>query len=328
VLFSSTPGGACTDNTRVSLTSFSISVAYLELQCIDANPAGTTSCEDVSGSSHTSVAWITLDHVAMHCAFFDSDHLRVTNSTFGPDNTCQTNMEDLIDFRANATNINDVVFDHDTFETVTAPPDFECGVGKHVDSMQGYGISNLVIADSTFYGCPGQCIIFRPYGGGTPGPITIVNSIFNEPQSPGQAIDIGSDSSSDGDTCNGPILIENDTFVNGAAVHGGCWNGASVTFRNNIMTGGSCGFAGGGASYSFNVFYSGLPCGASPRVCAPLYLGSVTSLVSPGNFHLAPTDTCAKGAASQVAGQYPATDIDGQARPQGSAVDAGADEIP
>ncbi len=251
------------------MPSFSISVAYVKLQCINANANGSQSCADVSGSSHTAVIWISLDHVALHCAFFDSDHLRVTNSTFGPDNTCQTKQEDMVDFRANAGSIDDVVFDHVTFSVVTAPPDTQCGVGKHVDTIQGYGISNLVIANSSFYGCPGQCIIFRPYAGGTPGPITIENSIFNQPQDPGQAIDIGSDSSRDGDRCNGPILIENNTFVNGAGVKGGCWNNPTVIFRSNIMSSATCGFGGSGDSYTNNVFMGGRGCGSNPRNCTP-----------------------------------------------------------
>jgi hypothetical protein len=330
VVFTSVPGASCSDNTIVSMPSFVISVAYVKLECMSANPPTTTSCVNVSGSSgqHGSIIWNTLDHVAMHCAFFDSDHLRVTNSTFGPDNTCQTGMEDLVDFRANTDNINDVVFDHDTFETVTAPPDFECGVGKHVDSMQGYGLSNFTLSNSVFYGCPGQCIIFRPYNGGTPGPFTFYNNFFDQAQDPGQAIDIGSSSSSDGDKCNGPIVIENNTFENGAAVHGGCWNNPTVVIRSNILTSGSCNFGGSSVSYTYNVFYAGTPCGGSARSCVPAYLGSTTTLTVAGNFHLAPADTCAKGAADQTVGNYPATDVDNQPRPQGSSVDAGADEIP
>jgi chitodextrinase len=328
VSFTSVPGAACSDNTTVAMPAFSISVAYVKLACMNANQSGTTSCADVSGGSgqHTSIIWNSFDNMAIHCAFFDSDHLHVTNSTFGPDNTCQTAQEDLIVFRANSGSINDVLFDHVTFATVTAPPDFQCGVGKHVDSMQGYGISNLVISNSIFYGCPGQCIIFRPFSGGTPGPITIENTIFNQAQDPGQAIDIGSSSSSDGDSCVGPILIQNNTFVNGAALHGGCWNNPSVIFRNNIMSGSTCNFGGSGDVYTNNVFYSGSSCGSGAKACTPAYVGNTSSVTSPGDFHLAATDTCAKGAASQTAGTYPATDTDGQARPQGP-VDAGVDEI-
>jgi hypothetical protein len=231
----------------------------------------------------------------------------------------------MVVFRANPGAIDDVVFDHVTFAMVTAPPDLQCGSGKHVDTIQGYGISNLVVANSIFYGCPGQCIIFRPYAGGTPGPITIRNTVFNQPQDPGQAVDIGSSSSRDGDRCNGPILIENNTFVNGAAVQGGCWNNPTVTFRNNIMSGGACNFGGSGDSYTNNVFTSSGSCGANAKRCTPRFISPTSSRTQAGNFHLAPEDTCAKGAADQSA--HPPSDIDGQARPQGSAVDAGVDEI-
>jgi hypothetical protein len=274
------PGAPCTSNGAVSMPSFSISVAYVKLQCMNANPPTTTSCADISGRSgqHTSIIWVTLDQMAIHCAFFDSDHLHVTNSSFGPDNTCQTKQEDMIVFRANAGSIDDVVFDQVTFAAVSAPPDVQCGVGKHVDSMQGYGISNLVIANSIFYGCPGQCIIFRPFAGGTPGPITIENTIFNQPQDPGQAIDIGSGSSGDGDRCNGPILIQNNTFVNGAALRGGCWNNPTVIVRNNIMNGSSCNFGGSGDTYTNNVFSSGSACGRNVKVCRPVFVGSTSSV--------------------------------------------------
>ena len=327
VRFTTVPGGGCADNTTVSMPSFSISVAYVQLQCMNANPSGTRECADISGRSggHTSIIWITLDHMQIHCAFFDSDHMHVTNTTFGPDNACETKQEDLIVFRANSGSIEDVLFDHVIFETVTAPPDFQCGSGKHVDSMQGYGMSNLVISNSIFYGCPGQCVIFRPYNGGVPGPLTFQNNVFNQAQDPGSALSLGTGSS--GDACNGQILVQNNTFVNDARVSGGYTVGnCSVVIRNNIMTGGSCGFGGNFDTYTNNVFYSGRGCGSSAKSCRPSFVGATSSITSPGNFHLAATDTCAKGAASQTAGTYPAVDFDGQARPQGP-VDAGADEI-
>ena len=101
-----------------------------------------------------------------------------------------------------------------------------------------------------------------------------------------------------------------------------------MVIRNNIF-GGSffCNLSGSLDSYANNVFLTGSACGANGKACTPLYVAPLSSPTSNGNYHLQSADTCAKGAASQTAGTYPATDFDGQARPQGS-VDAGVDEIP
>jgi hypothetical protein len=52
--------------------------------------------------------------------------------------------------------------------------------------------------------------------------------------------------------------------------------------------------------------------------CMPAFLSD--------GYHLSSSDTCAKGRGNPSS--YPATDIDGEARPQGGSVpDAGADEV-
>ena len=98
-------------------------------------------------------------------------------------------------------------------------------------------------------------------------------------------------------------------------VTGGC--SEPIAAYGNIMKNGAC---TSGVTYSDNVFMPGSAlCGANARQCAPAFTSSASA-----DFHLLATDSCARDAVHPAA--YPATDVDGQARPSGAAPDAGADE--
>ena len=104
----------------------------------------------------------------------------------------------------------------------------------------------------------------------------------------------------------------------------------NATIYGNLFLTQYIGCAGGGtvtASYSGNVFAPGSDnCGTGAKFCVPrLANGSLyTNVDRQADYHLAANDTCAKGAGS--ASGLPAQDIDEEARPQGGAPDAGADE--
>jgi hypothetical protein len=73
---------------------------------------------------------------------------------------------------------------------------------------------------------------------------------------------------------------------------------------------------GGTKVVSYNTFASGTN-GTNAFTCTPAFLSD--------GYHLSSSDTCAKNRGNPST--YPSDDIDGQARPQGGAPDAGADEV-
>jgi hypothetical protein len=326
VVFTTIPGqpsSACTDNSTASMTDTAVSVAHVTEQCFTAydNATSGAQCSDISGASgqHTSIIWNVFDHIRFRCSFFDSDHMAVTNSSFGPDAICQHTLEDTIDFRANSTDIDDVTFSHDTFLAQSDGGVYECGTGRHIDEMQGYGVSNFTLEKSTFVGCYGQCLIFRPLNGGVPGPnIKIENNYFDQVENPGQDIDIGN-SGTPPDTCVAPILVDYNTFENGGSFHGGCT--VTVTVRANIISDSACN--SDGFSWDYNVWLatSGGVCGTHTKHCSP----TLQNPSSPPNFDIAISDTCAKDAGDPA--NTPTTDIYDASRPLGVAPDAGANEV-
>lgn len=82
------------------------------------------------------------------------------------------------------------------------------------------------------------------------------------------------------------------------------------TWEYNVVADGSCSAGGGKAG--------------TPAFIGPTPQSSYGSSTVP-NFHLAANDTVALGAGDPA--RYPATDYDGNARPQRAAPDAGADEF-
>jgi hypothetical protein len=214
--------------------------------------------------------------------------------------------------------IDGVVF-HDV--TVDSGNDGTCGgtagSGRHVDCVQILGGIDVTIRNSRFYNCATDDIIARPYEGAQLGPLTFENNMLAPVRFPGNTINIGN-SASPFDPCTGPIVVRFNT-MRSAGVNGGC-SGTTVLIDSNILATGSCNSP---FTYQYNVFPTSgsAQCGSGRRACAVAFAQSASSAA---DYHLAASDTCAKGGGNPSGGP---ADIDGQSRPQGAGVDAGADEI-
>jgi len=97
-----------------------------------------------------------------------------------------------------------------------------------------------------------------------------------------------------------------------------------VIVRNNIMNGSSCNFGGSGDTYPTTS--SPVEAPGEEREDVPGELRRPDSSVTSAGDFTCGADTCAKGAADQTPGSYPAVDIDGKRRPQGER-SCGADEL-
>ncbi len=261
--------------------------------------------------------YVALQGVSAPHAFVMGSHVAITGGQIGPNNSCNTGWEDGLQIWDNGSaSASYVTVDGVTFHDVSDNGN-ECSgyanTGVHDDCIQLLGASNVTIENSHFYNCATSDVIGRPYS--TPlSNITIQNNMMGPVVTPGASINIGNTA----DVCTNVVIQYNTVFgTYPSAVCGG--SGSSGNFvLGNIFPGY---YPAAGFTSAYNISEDTAPLGTGSKKCTPAF-AVLASLVA--DYHLLARDTCAIGAGDPA--NYPPTDIDGQARPQGGTVDAGADE--
>jgi chitodextrinase len=197
------------------------------------------------------------------------------------------------------------------------------GCGSHTDGWQSFGCQHCTIRNSTFMNNDtADIIIYQITGASTDiQDILVENNSFGAVKNPGHGVSIGG-SACLADQPNN-VIVQNNTFYSGAVADINCVQGKKAgTFRNNVMASGAGGVCSWNLAFDYNTFSSG-GCGAHYRTCKPAF---VDEGHSNGNVNLAASDTCARDYVPSSTGAYPPTDMHGNGRPAGGAVDAGANE--
>jgi hypothetical protein len=256
-------------------------------------------------------------------AWIASSGVTVQNSEFGNGDGCIAgNSEDAVDFwgwgpelAIKPTHLifkSNIVHDWITTDIYSG----SCPGGQHVDGFQNYpGSSDVLIDGNIFYNNATSNIMTE----GISGSWIIQNNYFGAPYVAGNNLVIGRGN------CSGVIIQYNDIDFASVNNDAGC-TGSAYIVRGNVFVSeiGTCG--SGTADHNIFPASGGSTCGTSTKRCTPTWVLSPPAVggVQP-NPSLQSSDTCAKDAGNPT--NYPATDIYGTTRPQGSAPDAGAFEI-
>jgi hypothetical protein len=201
------------------------------------------------------------------------------------------------------------------------------GCGSHTDGFQAFGCQGCTIRNSVFMRNDTSHIIIYQITGAQSDvqDIRIENNSFGTVKNAGHGVSIGGNACPNDQPNN--VIVQNNTFLANPTLDINCTGRKiAATLRNNVFAAGDQFALCGAYPYvaDYNVFPSSLAgCGAHKKSCAPSW---VDAGHTNGNVDLASTDTCAKDFVPVVTGTFPPTDIHGLSRPQGLAVDAGADE--
>jgi hypothetical protein len=189
---------------------------------------------------------------------------------------------------------------------------------QHTDAFQMFGGTNDTIQNLRAYNVNVNStgIIMRPQSFTCSGKtcvvplsnITVQNNMLKV-STGGNAI-VGGGTN---DQCSG-MVIRNNTISQNATIS--C-TGSGNVMTNNILSG--C-VSGGNYTSANNVFLGTVTCGSSAYKCTPTWADPNTTR---GDYHLASSDTCAKGKGGTLS--FASLDYDGNSR-SAAAIDIGADQ--
>jgi hypothetical protein len=295
-----------------------VAIGYLNVsnsQNIEIRDMSTKGWEVINGSKHVVYRNLTANNLTDGAYFSGADDVQIIGGEIGfidPGDAIHFNNDKGIN-----TNITiDGIYVHDLT--------FNLDPTSHDDCIQTGDVRGLTIKNSKFMNCGTQGLYISPYGSGVTQNVTIENNWLGVAQLGSYILNIGDISGPEG------VTVRNNSFTGWANTY----NSSSSTHLRVIgnifgnWASYNCGqFAGLSQEFSYNVVpVTG--CGGNNTTVASNvmtgYVNGNTSSYSAFDLHL-------KAGAVAIdkgnPGNYPSTDIDGQARYSGSGPDAGADEL-